>query len=209
MSKKQDETLGKILQHPTSGNIEWRKIERLFESLGGEVIEGHKGRFKVRLAGKEASFSRPHKKNLSDPNEIAAIRKFLASVGIQPAVAAGPKCLVAHVDHHETHLYEVEREGSVPVRLRAQKGDAIRSHAGKGGGRGDPAYLRAIGDALRGADEVALLGAEQGRSPTHLLLLKHLAAQAPDVLQAVVAIESVGYLTEDELLAEARRIFRD
>ena len=205
MSRKHDETLGKIFQHPTSRNIEWRKIERLLDSLGAEVVEGHSGRLKVRLAGKEASFSRPHKKNLSDPNEIGSLRKFLASAGIQPAVAEGPKCLIAHVDHHETRIYLVEKKGSVPVRLRPQGDDAIRSH----GGRDDPQYLRAIVDALHDSDEIALFGPEKGASRTHLLLLKHLAAQAPDLLPRVVAIETVGYLAEDELLAESRHFFGD
>ena len=205
MSRKHDDTLGRIFQHPTSRNIEWRKIERLFDSLGAEVIEGHSGRLKVRLAGKEASFSRPHKKNLSDPNEIVALRKFLAGAGIQPAVSEGPRCMLAHIDHHETRVYQVETKGGVPVRLRPQGADAIRSH----GGKDDPQYLRAIVDALRDADEIALLGTEKGRSRTHLRLLKHFAVQAPELLERVVAIESVGYPTEEELLSESRRVFGD
>ena len=84
MNTRHRETLEKILSHPTPHNIEWRRIERLFEALGAELTEGHSGRVKIRLAGHEATFSRPHRKNLQDTNEIAALRKFLADAGVAP-----------------------------------------------------------------------------------------------------------------------------
>ena len=84
MNTRHRETLARIFSHPTPHNIEWRRIEHLLEALGAEVIEGHSGRVKIRLAGQEQTFSRPHRKNLQDTNEIAALRKFLASAGITP-----------------------------------------------------------------------------------------------------------------------------
>ena len=46
------------------------------------VTVGKSGRVKIRLNGHDATFSRPHRKNLQDSNEIAEIRKFLAGAGI-------------------------------------------------------------------------------------------------------------------------------
>jgi hypothetical protein len=85
MNTRHRETLERIFSHPTPHNIEWRRIEHLLEALGAEVIEGHSGRVKIRLAGQEQTFSRPHRKNLQDTNKIAALRKFLTSAGITPA----------------------------------------------------------------------------------------------------------------------------
>jgi hypothetical protein len=82
MNTRHRETLERILSHPTPHNIEWRRIEHLFEALGAEIKEGKSGRVKIRLKGHEATFSRPHRKNLQDTNEIAEIRKFLAGAGI-------------------------------------------------------------------------------------------------------------------------------
>jgi len=82
MNKKHRETLRKILSHPASHNVEWKRIERMLIALGADVTETPAGRVKVALNGQERDFHRPHHKNLDDPNEIAALRTFLAAAGV-------------------------------------------------------------------------------------------------------------------------------
>ena len=82
MNKKHRETLRKILSHPTSHNVEWKRIERMLAALGANLSESSSGRIKVALNGNERDFHRPHHKNLDDPNEIVALRTFLADAGV-------------------------------------------------------------------------------------------------------------------------------
>lgn len=84
MNTHHRETLEQIFRHPTSHNIEWRRVEHLFEALGADVTEGHHGRIKVKLNDQEASFHKPHKHNLEDSNEIAGLRRFLTAAGVAP-----------------------------------------------------------------------------------------------------------------------------
>lgn len=83
-------TLEQLFAHPTSHNIHWRDIVRMFEGLGGATEETRHDHLKVKLAGREMSFKSPHGGNhtLQDNHEIAAIRRFLKECGFAPAGAA-------------------------------------------------------------------------------------------------------------------------
>ena len=86
MSHHHTETLAQVFAHPTSHNIHWRDIVKMFEGLGGTVEETKHDHLKVKLAGKEMSFKVPHGGNhvLQDDHEISAIRKFLRECGHAP-----------------------------------------------------------------------------------------------------------------------------
>ena len=79
-----------IFGHPISGNLEWRRVESLFESLGADVSETSHGRIKVRLTGQERGFTRPHHKDVTSKDEIMEIRHFLEAAGVAPAGAPAP-----------------------------------------------------------------------------------------------------------------------
>jgi hypothetical protein len=83
--RKQEKTLQEIFGHPISGNIDWRRVEHLFESLGAEVTETSHSRIKVRLNGQEQTFTRPHHKDVASRDEIMEIRHFLEAAGAAPA----------------------------------------------------------------------------------------------------------------------------
>ena len=74
-----------IFGHPISGNIDWRKVEHLFESLGADVTETSHGRIKVLLNGQEKGFTRPHHKDIASKDEIMEIRHFLEAARVAPA----------------------------------------------------------------------------------------------------------------------------
>ncbi len=72
-------TIRKILDHPTSGNVEWRQALSLMESIG-EVVEEHNGSFKVTLGPETETFHRPHDKDL-DAQMIVDLRRMLVQAG--------------------------------------------------------------------------------------------------------------------------------
>ena len=84
VSGKHRRTLEEIYAHPISSNINFKKVVGLFEDLGGEVTDTKQGHVKVKLAGNEMSFARPHEGNLQSSDEVLQIRAFLEQCGIKP-----------------------------------------------------------------------------------------------------------------------------
>lgn len=81
---KHRRTLEELFAHPISMNIDFWKVENLFEDLGAEMDETGRGNLEVKLNGQEASFPIPKKKNIDDKHEVVAIRKFLQNAGVTP-----------------------------------------------------------------------------------------------------------------------------
>ena len=81
---KHRRTLEELFAHPISMNIDFWKVVNLFEDLGADVEDTKKDHVKVKLNGVEASFPRPHKKNIDSKHGIVAIRDFLKQAGVTP-----------------------------------------------------------------------------------------------------------------------------
>ncbi len=78
------DTLMKILQHPTSHNIEWRNVVSLLEVVG--TIEEHRdGRFQVELGTETEFFDRPKHKDI-DTQQVVDLRRMLTGAGYAPIV---------------------------------------------------------------------------------------------------------------------------
>ena len=80
-------TLDQIFAHPTSHNIHWRDVVRLFESLGGTTEQTKHDHLKVKLSDKEMTFPIPRGggHTLQSDHEISSIRRFLKDCGFHPA----------------------------------------------------------------------------------------------------------------------------
>jgi hypothetical protein len=73
------DTLDRILRHPASGNIEWREVKALLESIGA-VTEEHEGNLTVTLGGETELLHRPHGKDV-DTQMIVDLRRMLSRAG--------------------------------------------------------------------------------------------------------------------------------
>ena len=73
------DTLKKILDHPASGNVEWRQVLSLLEAVG-TVEEEHNGKFKVTLGAETEMLGRPHVKDV-DRQMIVDLRRMLTGAG--------------------------------------------------------------------------------------------------------------------------------
>jgi hypothetical protein len=76
------DTLRKILDHPSSGNVEWRQVLSLLEAVG-TVEEEHNGKFKVTLGSETETMDRPHGKDV-DTQMIVDLRRMLTGAGVSP-----------------------------------------------------------------------------------------------------------------------------
>jgi hypothetical protein len=73
------DTLKKILDHPASGNVEWRQVLSLLEAVG-TVEEEHNGKFKVKVGDETETLDRPHDKDV-DRQMIVDLRRMLTGAG--------------------------------------------------------------------------------------------------------------------------------
>jgi hypothetical protein len=73
------DTLEKVFAHPASGNIEWREVRSLLESVA-DVSEAHDGSLKVTLGGETEVLRRPHGKDV-DTQMVVDLRRMLRRAG--------------------------------------------------------------------------------------------------------------------------------
>jgi len=73
-------TAEKILNHPTSHNIEWHDAAALIVEIGA-ITEGDNGRYTVTIGDETQIFDRPRGKDL-DVQQIVDLRKMLTATGI-------------------------------------------------------------------------------------------------------------------------------
>jgi hypothetical protein len=73
-------TAEKILNHPTSHNIEWHDAAALIVEIGS-ITEGANGRYTVTIGDETQIFDRPRGKDL-DVQQIVDLRKMLTATGI-------------------------------------------------------------------------------------------------------------------------------
>jgi len=85
LSNHHRETIQKILDHPASGNVEWRQVLSLLEAIG-EVTEEHNGKFKVTL-GPETEVLHPPRGKDVDEQMIVDLRRLLDQAGYADGAA--------------------------------------------------------------------------------------------------------------------------
>jgi hypothetical protein len=76
------DTLRKILDHPASGNLEWRQVLSLLEAVG-TVEEEHNGKFKVTVGSETEMLRRPRGKDV-ETQMIVDLRRMLTGAGLSP-----------------------------------------------------------------------------------------------------------------------------
>ncbi len=73
------DTVAKILQHPTSHNVEWHAVISLLRHIG-QVDERHDGKFKVTVGGETEVFEKPKHKDI-DEQQVVDLRRMLTAAG--------------------------------------------------------------------------------------------------------------------------------
>ncbi len=73
-----------IFSLPVPGNIEWRRIEVLFLSLGAEMIEGDGSRVSFIINDEKGDFHRPHPGKEAKRYQVRNAMEFLSRAGVQP-----------------------------------------------------------------------------------------------------------------------------
>ncbi|WP_422136888.1 type II toxin-antitoxin system HicA family toxin [Endozoicomonas sp. ALD040] len=84
MNNANRKTLKALFADPINGNIEWRKLEALFLSLGAKRTTKGGSSVSFVLNDVRADFHRPHPDKASLRYRIKDARRFLEQAGIKP-----------------------------------------------------------------------------------------------------------------------------
>jgi len=84
MNNKHKKTLNFIFSNPINGNIEWRKIEALFLTLGAVRTERAGSAVSFELNEARADFHRPHPEKEALRYRVKDARMFLEQAGVTP-----------------------------------------------------------------------------------------------------------------------------
>ena len=77
------DTLRQIFAHPTSHNIEWRRVADLLETVGTVTVR-HDGKLAVKL-GNEQEFLEPPAGKDIDTQMVVDLRRMLSEAGYAPS----------------------------------------------------------------------------------------------------------------------------
>ena len=114
---------------------------------------------------------------------------------------------VVWLDHSEAHVMhiapdDVEKSVVHPSKphqhLHSKSGTT-----GAGKAAEDKTYYHAIVEALKGAQEILVVGPAQAK----LQLIKHIHSHDPAMSDKVVGVESIDHPTDGQLVAYARKYF--
>jgi hypothetical protein len=84
MNNRHRKTIETIFAKPTTGAIEWARIEALLIAAGCTVIEGAGSSVTFEKDGMRAYFHRPHPGKEALRYRVIAAREFLEQIGVGP-----------------------------------------------------------------------------------------------------------------------------
>ena len=76
------DTLEKLFNRPSSGNVEWRQVLSLLKAVGA-TREEHNGKLKVTLGSETEVFERPRGKDI-DQQTAVDLRRMLTNADLAP-----------------------------------------------------------------------------------------------------------------------------
>lgn len=114
---------------------------------------------------------------------------------------------VVWLDHTQAHVMHISMDDVEKSVLHPENPHHhLHSRSGTlGDGRQpeDKDYYHAIAEALKGANEILVVGPAQAK----LQLIKHIHAHDPDLADKIVGVETVDHPTDGQLVAYARKYF--
>jgi len=111
------------------------------------------------------------------------------------------------IDHSEAHVMHISPDDVENSIVQPSKPHhKLHSRVGTlGSGRApeDQDYYHSVVEALKGAQEILVVGPAQAK----LQLIKHIHAHAPALISKIVGIETVDHPTDGQLVVYARKYF--
>jgi hypothetical protein len=212
-------TLDAVFAHPTAHNLAWSDVVSLLGKLGMVTDEAN-GKLRTTVAGHSVSFE-PEGSQIPEA-DVLALRRFLRTVGVTPQAPAAPTPpAAARPQPRRAAVVMTYRDAQVhsdgpTVRVEPfdPPGRLQHMHEKAGQWRGfyhqpQPEYFARIADAVKGFDEVLLLGHGTGHSNAMMQLVTYLERREPELaLRVVGGVDlDVGDLTDAAVQQAVREFF--
>jgi stalled ribosome rescue protein Dom34 len=116
---------------------------------------------------------------------------------------------VVWIDHHEARIFHFSASESDVVVVRPH--DPVRhihhkaNTIGSGHAAEDHAFLQEVADALADAGAILITGPANEKT----VLINHIEKHAPALKAKIKGVETLGRPTDGEILALARKFFKD
>jgi hypothetical protein len=205
-----------IFQHPLSHNLEWRAVHSLLGKLG-QMTEEPNGNLKVTRHGQTLVLHPPRTKDVSEPEEIMALRHFLERSEALPAPADETE---AHwlllIDHQAARIFRSEMDGSLPQRILPHDPDGYFRHApnskdfSRGREKPDPnSFFEPVAKALPAGGRILVFGSGTGMSSEMDQFIAWVRQHHPELAARIIGTQVVDehHLTDSQLLAKAREFY--
>jgi hypothetical protein len=200
-------TLDSVFAHPTAHNLAWYDVMSLLEQLG-EVSHAANGKLRATVTGRSVAWE-PAGPQLSTA-EVHQLRHFLQAVEATPSreepamlapEAGHPRRAAVVITYRDAQVHvggEVVRVEPFDPRGRLQH---LHEKAGHVDGKylqPQPEYYARVADAIRGFDQILLLGHGKGHSSALAALAAYLDRHEPELAPCVVGRMDLdgGELTE-------------
>jgi hypothetical protein len=217
-----------VFQHPIARNLQWRDVRSMLAALS-ELTEEHGETVKFTRNNQTLTLHPPRRKDFDDVQELMKIRHFLertdAPSQVADTVDADPDAAVVHgvhllvvIDHRLARIYKTDLHGSVPARIvpydAAGAGRHLHYVQDESNGQRRPelrSFYTAVAKTMERAEQILLFGSGTGASSAMEQLLAELDHHHKQLRQRVIASVVVDeqHLTEDQLLAKAREVYRE
>jgi len=114
---------------------------------------------------------------------------------------------IVWLDHAEAHVMHISPDDVEKSLVQPSKPHhKLHSRVGTlGSGRSpeEQGYYHAVAEALKGAQEILVVGPAQAK----LQLIKHIHSHDPAMVDKIVGVETVDHPTDGQLVAYARKYF--
>ena len=214
-------TLNALFAHPAVHNLSWSDVLSLLGQVGS-VTEMPNGKVRTTVGGRSVSWE-PEGSQVPEP-DVLALRSFLQTAGLTPQTeearrlptVSGPRARRAAVvvTFRDAQVYGDWDGPIVLLQPFDPRGHLRHMHEKAGQQSGfyqepQPEYYARIADAVRGFDEVLLLGHGKGHSSAMTQLAAYIDQREPELARRIVGGVDldVGDLTEAEVQHAVHEFF--
>ena len=209
-------TYNAIFRHPMAHNLDWHAVRSLLAHLC-EVVEEPNGNLRVARNGQVMVLRPTRTKDVSEEDEMVALRRFLEKSGTEPDDAAKEE---AHwllvINHHEARIYRSEMDGTMPQRILPHEPSEYFRHAhnskdfARGREKPDPnTFFEPVANALQASGQILVFGTGKGTSSEMEQFIGWLKVHHPETARRIIGSETIdeNHLSEGQLVAKAREFY--
>jgi hypothetical protein len=209
-------TYEQIFQHPIAHSIRWNDVFGMFRQLGTVETETN-GNVKVTRNGQFIVLKPTHSKEVTDADEVMALRHFLKLTEIKPIQSDGAEVhWLVVINHQRARLFRTEMSNALPKEIVPHEPSEYFRHAhhsrdfSRGKDKPDPnTFFEPVAKELMIGGPILVFGSGTGKSSEMEQFTGWLKEHHPELSQRVLGTVVVdeNHQTDGQLLQKAREFY--